>query len=549
MTNRANRLFEDAAEQILHATWEHYPSMAAGLGLHEYDGRLPSVSRTAYSIRLREIERGIEALERIDDSALSVRNYYDSRILKNALHKERLEIAELQWYAKNPMEMLWNIELSGYISRNYAPLEQRVESLAQALSSVPKYIDELKTVLNGRLASPVLEASIEAYEGIAAFYDTDLTAAARDVQDEKLRARFDAACASASAAVRSFVELLEALRPYADASFAIGSAKFSALLRYGEMVDLPLYRLLDVGEADLRRNLTAFKRTAAQIDSNRSAAEVIASVAADHPTAESLLDETRDMLEDIRQYLIDENIVSVPSEVRCHTVETPAFMRWAFAALDFPGPYEQHATETYYYVTPVETHWSDAEKEQWLTAFNYATLKAVSIHEAYPGHYVHYLHTRNSSSMISRVFGAYSFWEGWAHYTEQMMLETGYGGDDPRIALGQLMEALLRNCRYICAIRMHTQGMTPDEATQFFMDNAYMEELPARKEAMRGTFDPMYLNYTLGKLMILKLRNDYRQAQGDAYTLKRFHDAFLSFGAPPVPLVREMMLGAQGDVL
>ncbi len=549
MTNRANRLFEDAAEQILHTTWEHYPSMAAGLGLHEYDGRLPSVSRTAYSMRLREIERGLEALERIDDSALSVRNYYDSRILKDALHKERLEIAELQWYAKNPMEMLWNIEMSGYISRNYAPLEQRVESLTQALSSVPRYIDELKTVLNGRLASPVLEASIEAYEGIAAFYDTDLTAAAHNVQDDSLRARFDAACASASAAVRSFVELLGALRPYADASFAIGSAKFSALLKYGEMVDLPLYRLLDVGEANLRRNLTAFKRTAAQIDSNRPAAEVIASVAADHPTAESLLDETRDMLEDIRQYLIDENIVSVPSEVRCRTVETPAFMRWAFAALDFPGPYEQHATETYYYVTPVETHWSDAEKEQWLTAFNYATLKAVSIHEAYPGHYVHYLHTRNSNSMISRVFGAYSFWEGWAHYTEQMMLETGYGGDDPRIALGQLMEALLRNCRYICAIRMHTQGMTTDEATQFFMDNAYMEELPARKEALRGTFDPMYLNYTLGKLMILKLRDDYRQAQGDAYTLKRFHDAFLSFGAPPVPLVREMMLGAQGDVL
>ena len=176
-------------------------------------------------------------------------------------------------------------------------------------------------------------------------------------------------------------------------------------------------------------------------------------------------------------------------------------MRWAFAALDFPGPYEDKATETYYYVTPVEEHWSDAEKEEWLTSFNYATLRAVSVHEAYPGHYVHYLHTRNADSMMSRVFGAYSFWEGWAHYAEQMMVEQGYVRS-PRDELGQLMEALLRDCRFICAIRMHTQGMTVDEATRFFMENAFMEELPARKEAMRGTFDPMYLNYTLGKLMI-----------------------------------------------
>ena len=308
------------------------------------------------------------------------------------------------------------------------------------------------------------------------------------------------------------------------------------------MVDMSLERLLNIGEADLRRNLKRFADVAASIDADKTPAEVMAAIAADHPAADMLIDETRDMLEDIRQYLIDKDIVSVPSEVRCRTVPTPSFMRWAFAALDFPGPYEEKATETYYYVTPVEEHWSDAEKEEWLTSFNYATLRAVSVHEAYPGHYVHYLHTRNADSMMSRVFGAYSFWEGWAHYAEQVMVEAGYLAE-PRNELGQLTEALLRDCRFICAIRMHTQGMTVAEATRFFMENAFLEELPARKEAMRGTFDPMYLNYTLGKLMILKLRDDFIAATGDAFSLRRFHDEFLSYGAPPIPLAREMMLG------
>ena len=261
-----------------------------------------------------------------------------------------------------------------------------------------------------------------------------------------------------------------------------------------------------------------------------------------HPTADSLIAETGDMLERIRKFVIDLDIVTVPSEVRCRAIETPSFMRWATAALDMPGPFEERATEAYYYVTPVEPHWTPEQAEEWLSNMNYATLENTSVHEAYPGHYVHYLHTKSAPSKVSKAFGAYSFWEGWAHYTEEMMIEEGYADGNPRLRIGQISDALLRDCRYVCAIRMHTQGMSVDEATVFFKENAYMEDLPARKEATRGTFDPMYLNYTLGKLMIMKLREDYRREQGSAYSLKRFHDTFLSFGAPPIPLVRQMML-------
>ena len=549
MTNSANRLFKDAMEQVLVTTWQHRPSLASRLGLHEYDGRLPSVSQPALARRVSELRLGLASLENIDTTALSVASYYDHRMLTAALRKELLELNELRHHETNPLEMLGNIDMSGYIQRDYAPLEQRIEALTQALNKVPDYLSELRAVMSGRLSSPILEASIEAYEGIASFYESDLMEAADGLADSLLRDCTRSACELATAAVREFVQHLTALKPYADAGYAIGRQRFAALLLNGEMVDLPIEELLTTGEADLQRNLERFGEIAATLDSEKPASQVISGIAADHPAAESLIEEAQGMLEDIRQFIIDNDIVSIPSEVRCQTVPTPSFMRWAFAALDFPGPYEDNADETFYYVTPVEDHWSDEEKEQWLTSFNYATLRAVSIHEAYPGHYVHYLHTLSSNSMISRSFGAYSFWEGWAHYVEQMMVEEGYLAE-PQDELGQLMEALLRNCRFICAIRMHTQGMTVEEATHFFMRNAFLEELPARKEAMRGTFDPMYLNYTLGKLMILKLREDYRRIKGSAYSLKDFHDEILSFGAPPIPLVREMMLGqGSGDIL
>ena len=207
-------------------------------------------------------------------------------------------------------------------------------------------------------------------------------------------------------------------------------------------------------------------------------------------------------------------------------------------------------------MTPVEPDWTPRQQEEWLSNFNYHTLEIISIHEVYPGHYVHNLHNRHGHAqrgrdlpLINRVATSYAFTEGWAHYTEEMMLETEYGRDNPALWLTQLLEALVRNCRYLCSLGMHTQGMTPDEATGFFQAHAYMEEHPARQEALRGTFDPGYLNYTLGKLMLLKLRQDWRRQEGSAYTLRRFHDTALAWGAPPVPMLRAAMLNADDGMI
>ena len=283
---------------------------------------------------------------------------------------------------------------------------------------------------------------------------------------------------------------------------------------------------------------------AASIAPDKSVQQIVDDISKTHPTAQGLIPDTRDLLEDIRHALIDHGIVSLPSEDRCQVIETPTFMRYAFAAMDSAGALETEATESFYYVTPVEDHWTPEQAEEWLSKFDYNTLRIISIHEVYPGHFVHHLHNRYGRPLplVNRVATSYAFTEGWAHYTEQMMLETDYGVGRPELRLTQLLEALVRNCRYVCSVAMHTGDMTVDEATKFFMDNAFMAEYPSRREALRGTFDPGYLNYTLGKLMILKLRDDYRRERNGDYSLRGFHDRLLSYGAPPLPLLRNVML-------
>lgn len=548
-SNKSDQLFESARDSALEQMWNFYPNLASALGLHEYDGSLTDLSGPAVRERVRDLQISVEDLKGIDLLALSRANYFDHKVLLSGLQKELFELKDLEIHRRHPMDVIWHIELSNYIHRDYAPLEQRVASLTSALEDVPVFVRTLRSGLIHQLNDHVIETSIEAYDGIAKFYEQDIVAAVSDVGDDRIRKACLEACATAAKSVQNFVSFLEQLRRYSMDRFSIGSRHYSQLLNLGEMVDIPLEQVLDAGELDLEENLTRLREAAKQIDPNATPTELMARVSANHPTAEKLVPETSEMLEEIRQFVIDNDIVSVPSEVRCETIETPSFMRWATAAMDMPGPYETKATEAFYYVTPVEDDWTDEQKEQWLSGFNYPTLRNVSVHEAYPGHYVHYLHTVKASANLSKVFGAYSFWEGWAHYTEEMMLEEGFGADDPLSVLGQLSDALLRDCRLICSIKMHTQGMTVDEATKFFITNAFMEELPAQKEAVRGTFDPMYLNYTLGKLMIKKLREDYRAQQGDRFTLKGFHDTFLSFGAPPIPLVREMMLADSGAEL
>ena len=552
-----NQPIDTLAERAIREHWEFVPTAGSRIGRHEYDGRLPDFSGGRIGRRVEELHRTLAQLSSLpsddaqDTDADSKMDRLSRSLLDMFLRRELFNLEEMRTLHNNPQRQVGYLGVGGYVQRDYAPLPDRLRSATAILRQAPDFLTTLETLTEPELGEPVRDMAVEAYRGMASFYRAGLAAASSECAAiaPDVAAEFDAARETAAVAVTEFAQRLQARRTRPE--FAIGRGLYSRMLEVGEGVNTPLLDVLSIGQANLEQNLRRLDDAAALVAPGMSVREAVAQVAANHPAAEALIPETQAMLEDIRQALIDHDIISVPSEERCQVTETPSYMRYAFAAMDSPGGLEEVATEAFYYVTPVEPDWSPRQQEEWLTNFNYHTLKVISVHEVYPGHFVHNLHNRHGGGLplINRVATSYAFTEGWAHYTEEMMLETEYGRDNPALWLTQLLEALIRNCRYLCSLGMHTQGMTVDEATRFFQAHAYMEEHPARREALRGTFDPGYLNYTLGKLMLLKLRQDWRRQEGSDYSLRRFHDATLSWGAPPVPLLRQAMLNEPGDAI
>jgi uncharacterized protein (DUF885 family) len=539
---------ENWAQRLIQEYWDFYPTSGSRIGRHEYDGKLPDFSPGRVRRRLDELRRGLAQLSRIASNDLDPEQQLSYRLLEQFLKRDLFTLEEVRPLETNPMGQVGHLNVGGYVRRDYAPLADRLRSATQALKHAPEFLETLDASLSAEIGRPVLEMSIESYAGMARFYRVDLAEAIRGFGDRAILDEFNQAREAAALALDRFADKLKDRLRGAPEDFAIGPRLYSSMLAISEGVDLPLSALVDLGQANLERNLAQLAEIAASVGPGQSIREVVAQINQSHPTAQGLIPETREMLESIRQALIDLDLISIPSEDHCQVVETPTYMRYAFAAMDSPGSLETRATESFYYVTPVEDDWTPQQQEEWLSKFDYSTLQIVSIHEVYPGHFVHHLHNRYGRPLplVNRVASSCAFTEGWAHYTEQMMLETDYGKGQPALRVTQLLEALVRNCRYLCSLGMHTQGMSVEEATRFFMGYAYMEELPARREALRGTFDPGYLNYTLGKLMILKLRDDHHREQQAAYSLKNFHDRLLSYGAPALPLLREVMLAEPG---
>lgn len=548
--NATSRAFDSLAQHLIEQHWAFYPTSASRMGLHEHDGRLPDLSPGNLLRRLEELRRGVAQLSAINSEGLEGEQRLSYRLLELFLKRELFSLEEMRPLESNPMRQVGFLNVGSYVRRDYAPMGDRLRSATQALEQVPDFLEVLDAALQQELGKPVLDMSIESYAGMARFYRVDLGQAVEGFTDSAILGPFNEARERGAVAIEGFVERLRARLSRATEDFAIGAQLYGSMLATGEGLTVPLNELVTLGQANLEQNLAQLQEVSEGIGPGRPVSEIVAEISRNHPTAQALIPETRDMLEAIRQALIDLDLISIPSEDRCQVIETPTYMRYAFAAMDSPGSLETRATESYYYVTPVEEEWTEGQREEWLANFNYDTLRIISVHEVYPGHFVHHLHSRYGAPLplTNRVVSSYAFTEGWAHYAEQMMVETEYGRDLPALRLTQLLEALVRNCRYMCSLGMHTQGMSLEEATRFFMEYAYMGELPARREALRGTFDPGYLNYTLGKLMILKLREDYRREQGPQYSLKQFHDRLLSYGAPPLPLLREEMLSEPGTV-
>ena len=540
------RLAEDYIDGYL--AWN--PEEATSLGLHTYDGRVSDYSADALAAQHAWLKRFEQEFAAVDHAALSPDARHRCRLLETDIQKELFEFDAMQKYTIDPMTYAGAVDVNTYIKRDFAPLAQRVRSIIQVESAAPKLFANARANLVESLPKPYVELAIEIANGSADFLGKDLVTALKDVSDPALMAEFKAANDRAIVELRSYADWLAKERlPKAHTHYALGREKYQQMLRAGELIDLPPEKILEIGLQELKREQAAFAAAAHLIDPTKPAIQVFKDIQRDHPTAESLIPDVRKHLEMIREFVVDHHIITVPSEVRARTEETPQFARASsFASMDTPGAFETHATEAYYYVTPTEADWTPQQKEEWLTSFNYYTTDVVTIHEAYPGHYVQFLNLNASKAgRAEKIFGSYAFIEGWAHYSEQMLVDEGFGADGDAIRaakyrLAQSDEALLRICRLCVSVKTHCEGMSVDEATKFFEDNCYYEAKPARQEAMRGTFDPGYLYYTMGKLQILKLRHDWQVQEGPAYSLRRFNDEMVSHGMPPIRLLREKML-------
>jgi uncharacterized protein (DUF885 family) len=476
---------------------------------------------------------------------------YDAQILRAHLEFTLLDLGEVQSWKHDPAfyTRLASSAIYGLISEDFAPLPDRVRSVVARERGIPALLDAARAniVATDAVTSQIAERDIA---GAIAFFSSVVPQAVAPARDAALQAQFQAANGAVLAALRAYLAALEA-GPFAHpaGSFALGPGRFAEMLRLQELEPISLARYESVGIDALAATKAEFVATAKTIDPSTSPAAVMASLGADHPAAGDLLKQATVDLVSLRRFVTERGLVTLPPDDDVEVVPTPVYARsTTFASMNAPGPLETKATRAYYNVTPAEADWTPARREQHLAFFNAYAFPLVSAHEVMPGHYLNFALDRHEKlSLVRRLLPSPSFAEGWAHYCEQMMVDEGWGNGDPRVRLAQLALALQRECRYLVGLREHTQNMSVDEATAFFEQNAFMGEEPARREALRGTQDPLYGYYTLGKLELLKLRSDYRKLTGTRFSLRLFHDEFLAHGDPPIAIVRKILLGADDD--
>jgi uncharacterized protein (DUF885 family) len=403
---------------------------------------------------------------------------------------------------------------------------------------------QIRSNMKGPLPRTFIDRARGAFGGFADYFKTDVPTIFAGVTDSASRREFAAANAGAIKAMKDLDAYFASLQPSQDEKFALGPDLFKSMLFQIERVDTPLEELERIGRADLDRNVAALKVECAKFAPGKSLQECMQKMAA-HKPAEATPDAARRQLAVLRQFIIDKNIVTIPGTEVAEVGESPPYARWNFAYIVIPGPYEHNMPSTYY-VAPPDPAWTAKEKADYLPGE--MNLLFTSAHEVWPGHFLQFLHANRSPSEFGQVFVGYAFAEGWAHYSEELMWEAGLGNGDPETHIGQLSEALLRNARFLSAIGLHTKGWTVAQSEKFFREEGFQDAATAKQQAARGTFDPEYLDYTMGKLMIRKLRADWTASRGGQAAWKEFHDKFLSYGGPPIPMVRRAMLGSPGPL-
>ena len=556
--------FAMASDEYFDQVYFHYgPSNGTVAGLHEYDGQLEDFSRKSIDAEIKSLksfEVRIEAIKPDASKASFVQRTDRAMVLGN-IRSELLTLETIRPWEKNADNYSSACANGAFtlMERKFAPPDERLRSLISREKQMPALLDAARV----NLKNPphiYTEIAIEQLPDIISFFEKDVPAAFADAQDAALKAQFAQTNSAVITSLKSYLDWLKTdLLARSNGDYRIGADAFQKKLHYDEMVDTPLDKLLEIGWADLRKNQAHFKEVAKELEPDKEPSTVLEELGENHPAPDHLLDAFRATFDGLLGFIRSNRIVTIPSDVRPIVEETPPFMRaTTFASMDTPGPFEKNATEAYFNVTLPDPSMTPAQVEGYMHSFNVGTVISTAVHEAYPGHYVQFLFLPQAPSKVRKILSANTDVEGWAHYCEQMMLDAGYGqpgagAKDEReskfLRLGQLQDALLRNARFIVGIEMHTEKMSFDQAVEFFQKEGYQSKETAMVETKRGTSDPTYLDYTLGKLEILKLREDVKKRDGAAFSLQKFHDEFLQQGFPPIRIVREAMLGDESPTL
>jgi uncharacterized protein (DUF885 family) len=548
----ADAPFHTLAGEIIEDHTKRHPSAATDLGIHKYDDQLEDLSQAAIASELDAMKGFRSRLAAIEPSALAPDNVLDREQLLHAADERILELDVIRSAEKDPDTYSATITNAAYVimKRSFAPAPDRLKMLISRERKMPGVLQQARANLD-RAVPIYTQIAIEQIDGDISMFQKDVPAAFSAVADPAMVADFKKSNGDVIAALKDYKTFIQKeVLPKAKEPFAYGADTYTKALAAQEDVDIPLDRLLQIAEADRAKNEAAFQAAAKAVDVKAPTDKVLAKLMLDHPPAGKLLQSTQETLDSLRQFVVDHHIVTIPPSDAVHVQETPPFMRaTTSASMDTPGPFEAAKLDPFYNMTLPDPRWSRAEQEDFMHQWYYAMMSNVSVHEVYPGHYLQFLNAKTFPSDVRKVFGANTNIEGWAHYCEQMMLEQGFHSDNPGYKVAQLQDALLRDVRFIVGIKMHTQGMTVEDATKLFETAAHQPHQVAVSEAKRGTADALYGYYTIGKLMILKLRDDYKAKLGADYSLQKFHDAFLRLGPLPLPLIRKAMLGDAGTAL
>jgi hypothetical protein len=535
--------WEDFVSRQIEAHMQAHPQWAVVQGRHEFDGQLPDWSRAAIEAEITRLHLARDQAMAFTDEQLSAEQRYQREYLVSRVDQDIFWMDKVQLPFRSPQFYFgWmgdSLDPSAYIALDYASLSERMSAFTRYLGNVPKAVGQIRENLAMPMPRTWLQLGIDGFGGYAAYFRDDVPAIWAAVEDEELQQAFASANAAAIESMQAMADWLTSNLSTATEDFALGPELFKQMLWDTERVDISLEELEAIGRADMARNLENLNVACAEFAPGVSIQDCFAKMSANKPKHGSV-ESARDQLEETRKFLVQEDLVSIPGEEVARVNEAPPYARSNFAYINIPGAWEKNQPSVYY-ISPPNPAWPEDVQADYIAGE--ADLLFTSIHEVWPGHFLNFLHANRASFFYGRVFVGYAYAEGWAHYTEEMMIEAGLRDGDAETRIGQISNALLRDARFLSTIGLHTKGWSVEDSKRFFMEEGLQAEGTAIQQAARGTYDPAYLNYTMGKLMIKRLRDDWTATRGGRTAWREFHDAFLSYGGPPIPLVRQQMMG------